>query len=131
MWYCEWFCNATSGNYYLVAKHFSSIETWSKAGGESLSSGYNTYNYDFTNSTNKAFGNNLKLKGSRYCLFSGEINQDSYITLYDIILIYNGALNFIIGNYMNTDFNGDRIVDLLDVTLCYYNSANFVSVKKP
>ena len=125
------FSNAPSGNYYLTVKHFSSIETWSKSGGELLSSGFSTSSYDFTNSINKAFGNNLKLKGTKYCLFSGDINQDGYSTLYDLIPIYNDASNFIVGNYLNTDLNGDRIVDIADLTICYNNSVTFVSIIRP
>ncbi|MBK8551265.1 MAG: hypothetical protein IPL53_09480 [Ignavibacteria bacterium] len=49
------FSNAPSGSYYLVVKHFSSVETWSKSGGETLTSGYSTSSYDFTNSIGKAF----------------------------------------------------------------------------
>ncbi len=125
------FSNAPTGNYYLAVKHFSSVETWSRSGGESLSNGFSTYSYDFTNSISKAFGNNLKLKGSKYCLFSGDISQDGFITLFDVIPIYNDASNFVSGYYLNTDLTGDRIVDLADVTLCYNNSTNFIRVRRP
>jgi len=125
------FSNVPSGNYYLVVKHFSSVETWSKSGGESLISGFSTYNYDFTNSISNAYGNNLKLKGSKYCLYSGDINQDGFITLFDVIPIYNDAINYVTGRYIITDLTGDNIVDLTDVTLCYNNSTNFVRIRRP
>lgn len=38
---------APIGNYYLAINHHNSIETWSKAGGESIIKA-NLFNYDFT-----------------------------------------------------------------------------------
>lgn len=125
------FFNAPPGNYYIVAKHFNCIETWSKAGGENLFSDTMIYNYDFTTSISQAYGNNLKLKGSKYCLYSGDVNQDGYITLFDVIPIYNGASSFVTGRYKVTDLTGDNIVDLTDVTLCYNNSSVFIGVIRP
>ncbi len=125
------FNNSLSGTYFLVVKHFNCIETWSKSGGESLIPDGSIYNYDFTASNTQAYGNNSKLKGSKYCLYSGDINQDGYITLFDVIPIYNDASNFITGNYLTTDLTGDGMVDLTDVTLCYNNSTSFIRIKRP
>lgn len=120
-----------TGTYYLTIKHFNSIETWSKSGGEYIVNDGLVFNYDFTSSNTQAYGNNLKLKGSKYCLYSGDINQDGFITLFDVIPIYNNSSNFVTGNYLTTDLTGDGIVDLADVTLCYNNSINFIRVRKP
>jgi len=49
------FLEAPSGTYYLVVRHFNSIETWSKSGGESLTGDSSIYNYDFTTSITQAF----------------------------------------------------------------------------
>jgi len=125
------FENANSGTYYLVVKHLNSIETWSKDGGEFLLRNGTNYNYDFTTSSSQAFGNNLALRSGKYCLYSGDVNQDGFITLFDVILIYNDAINFLSGRYLFTDLNGDSIVDLNDVTLCYNNSTNFIRVRRP
>jgi len=125
------FNNATSGYYYIVTKQFNCIETWSKSGGELLSPDGTIYSYDFTTSSSQAYGDNLKLKGSKYCLYSGDINQDRFITLFDVIPIYNDASSFVSGNYIPTDLTGEGIVDLTDVTLCYNNSSNFISIRKP
>jgi len=125
------FSNASSGTYYLVVKHFNCIETWSKSGGEILFSDGFIYYYDFTTANNQAYGNNLKLKGSKYCLYSGDVNQDRFIDLVDVVTIYNDAINFVSGNYLANDLTGDSIVDLSDVTLCYNNSSNFIRVRRP
>lgn len=125
------FNNSFSGNYYIVAKHLNCIETWSKNGGESLNTDGTSYNYEFTSANIQAYGNNLKLKGSQYCLYSGDVNQDGYITLFDVIPIYNDASSFVIGKYLLTDLTGDNIVDLTDVTICYNNSTNFIRVRRP
>jgi len=125
------FNDAPTGTYYITVKHINSIETWSKDGGEYLINDGSIYNYNFTASNTQAYGNNLKLKGSKYCIYSGDVNQDGYITLLDVIPIYNDAINFLSGRYIVTDLNGDGIVDLTDVTLCYNNSTNFIRVRRP
>jgi len=73
----------------------------------------------------------LKLKGSKYCIYSSDVNQDGYITLFDVIPVYNDATNFVTGRFIITDLTGDNIVDLTDVTIGYNNSANFVSKITP
>lgn len=125
------FINASSGNYYFIVKHFNSVETWSKSGGELLLNDGFTNGYDFTTANSKAYGNNLKLKGSKYCIYSGDVNQDGFIDLVDVITIYNDATNFVAGNYLFTDLTGEGFVDLTDLTLCYNNSTNFIRVRRP
>ena len=51
--------------------------------------------YDFTNSVNKAYGNNLTLQGSRYCFYSGDINKDDVIDVKDLGNIDNASFNFL------------------------------------
>jgi len=125
------FYNSPSGIYYISVINKQCIETWSKNGGESLTINDVPIHYNFTSAATQAYGNNLKLKGSKYCMYSGDVNQDRYITLFDVIPIYNDATNFITGRYLSTDLNGDSIVDLTDVTLCYNNSTNFIEVMSP
>lgn len=124
------FMNASSGTYYIISKHFNCIETWSKFGGESIQINV-IFNYDFTSAGTQAFGGNLKLKGTKYCMYSGDIDQNGYINLSDVIPIYNDALLFVSGSYIVTDLTGDSIVDLTDLTICYNNSVNFVGVISP
>ena len=125
------FYNSPSGTYYIAIKNKQCLETWSKTGGESLINNNVPVNYDFTSAATQAYGSNLRLKGSKYCIYSGDINQDGFITLFDFIPIYNGASNFASGYNLTTDLTGDSIVDLTDVTLCYNNSSNFIRTRRP
>ncbi len=121
--------NVSTGTYYISTLHRNGLETWSKSGGESFVAG-GVYNYDLTNASSNAYGNNLVLKGSKYCIYSGNVNQDGVIDLTDVIAISNDALYFVNG-YVNTDVNGDRVSDLTDVIITYNNSTNFVSLLRP
>ncbi|MBK8551048.1 MAG: hypothetical protein IPL53_08330 [Ignavibacteria bacterium] len=123
------FRNASSGTYYIQVVHRNSIETWSKAGGESMIRGV-LKNYDFTSALTQAFGGNMKLTGTRYCIFGGDVNQNGNVDLTDVTLVYNDANNFKTG-YVITDLTGNKITDLSDLTLVYNNSVGFVSVAKP
>lgn len=125
------FNTAQTDSYYVSIKHLNSIETWSKDGGEYLTNDNSIYNYDFTTASSQAYGSNLKLKSGKYCLFSGDVNQDGFITLFDVIPIYNDASNFVYGEYLKTDLTGDNIVDLTDVSMCYNNSSNFTRIRRP
>jgi hypothetical protein len=123
------FFNLQSGTYYISLRHRNGIETWSRSGGESFTNG-GVYSYDFTNSRSKAYGNNLTLKGSKYCIYSGDIDQDKIIDLSDVILIFNNASNFISG-FVNTDVNGDKTTDLSDIIITNNNSSKFVTLIRP
>jgi len=124
------FNNASSGTYYIVVKHFNSIETWSKSKGELFTLGDTTI-YDFTTSITQAYGNNLKLKGSKYCVFSGDINQDGAINGIDLSNLDNDSYNSITGYYIRTDLNGDNIVDGSDLLIGDNNGFNFVITITP
>lgn len=113
--------------YYLIIKHRNSIETWSS---QKIMFQGNQISYDFTTGANKAYGNNLVLKGSKYCIYGGDSNQDGIIDLTDVNLIYNDAKNAVSG-YVNSDLTGDNFVDLSDLTLAFNNSAGFVKVIRP
>ena len=117
------------GNYYIQVKHRNSIETWSRAGGEYFSPGDN-FIYDFTDNISKAFGNNLMLKGTMYCIYSGDINQDGTIDGADGLMIENDAANFITG-YTLTDLNGDEITDGSDAVIADNNASNFINAVTP
>lgn len=126
------FGNAPTGQYYIVSTHRNSLETWSKSGGESLTRG-SAVSYDFSNASTQAFGNNMKQVDAspvRFADFSGDVNQDGFINLADVITIYNDAGNFVTG-YKVTDVNGDNISDLSDVIIANNNSVGFVTLVKP
>ncbi len=122
------FNDASSGNYYLRLVHRNALETWSSLP-LAFIPGINTY-YDFTFAQSTAFGNNLVLKSGKWCLFSGDIDRNGNIDLFDVISIYNDASAFITG-YIATDQTGDNLTDLTDIVIAYNNSVNFVSVIKP
>jgi hypothetical protein len=125
------FYKSPTASYYIVAKHFNCIETWSKAGGESLTNDGTIYNYDFTTSASQAYGNNLRLKGIKYTIYSGDVNQDGIIDGGDLGVIDNDAYNFVTGLRIPSDLNGDNIVDGSDFSIGDNNSFNFVSVVRP
>ncbi|MBL0106670.1 MAG: hypothetical protein IPP52_05095 [Ignavibacteria bacterium] len=72
--------------------------------------------YDFTTAASQAYGNNLKLKGSKYCTYSGDINQDGIIDASDLIKIYNDSYVGVTGRYIVSDLNGDSVVDASDIS---------------
>ncbi len=113
-----------STSYYLVIKHRSGLETWSKTP-QTFSA--HALNYDFTTDATKAFGNNLKKVGTKWCIYSGDVNQDGFINSADLLLIHNIAINYSSG-YLSADLNGDNFVDLNDLILCDDNV--FMSVGK-
>ncbi len=117
----------SDSSYYIVVKHRNSITTWSASGHSFAPS---VMNYNFTTSSSQAFGNNLKLEGTRYTVYSGDVNQDGFVNLSDIILIQNDAVNFNSG-YLKTDINGDFIINLIDLLITSNNSVSFVKVISP
>lgn len=125
------FQNAASGTYYLDVRHFNSLETWSRSGGEVLIAGSTSNSYDMTNSSSKAFGGNVVQKGIKWCTYSGDVNQDGAIDISDMAIVDNAAFDFKTGEYLRPDLNADGVVDLSDATIVDNNSYNFVTVIRP
>lgn len=122
------FTHASSGSYYLSVTHRNALETWSK-NPVALTTG-GTVSYDFTTAANKAYGDNLTLKISKFTFYSGDIDHNGFINLDDVLGIYNASTVFLSG-YVLTDVNGDNITDLSDILIALNNSSNFVSLKRP
>ena len=103
------------------------METWSSTP-QTFSA--DVLNYDFTTSSNKAFGNNLKLVGSKWCIYSGDVNQDGFINISDQnqVFIDNliGAMGFLV-----TDLNGDFFVEVGDLNNVFINKVLGISRQKP
>ncbi len=121
-------------DYYIVLNQRNTIETWSAS-----PVNYNGGNFiykDFIYSSSEAYGANEKYLGTDkfefdyYGMFSGDVEQNGFVDLTDVLAIYFDANNFLTG-YVSSDLNGDDIVDLTDLTIAYNNSISFVSVKKP
>ncbi len=104
--------------YYVVIQHRNSIETWS-AVPQSFVSGI--LNYDFTTAQNKAYGNNLVQKGTRWCIYSGDVNKDGFIDGSDVAESFNESALGLSG-YAAADLNGDEFVDGSDVSVAYNNN---------
>ncbi|MBK8552893.1 MAG: exo-alpha-sialidase [Ignavibacteria bacterium] len=117
-----------SGNYYLEMKHRNSLETWSSAP-VNYSFGSKVF-YDFTTSVNSAYGDNMKSVSSKWGIYSGDVDQNGYIDLVDVLSVYNESNNFLTG-YVVQDCNGDSIVDLIDVLIAYNNAQLFVATIVP
>lgn len=122
------FTNAVNGTpYFIVITHRNSIETWSAAGNSFVS---NTLTYDFTSVSSQAYGSNMKLVGSEWTIFAGDVNQDGTVDGSDTQMIDNDAFNFSSG-YLATDVNGDSFIDGTDSQIAGNNSDNFVSKITP
>jgi hypothetical protein len=126
-----YFTNAANGvSYYLQLKQRNTLETWSKITQQFAGS---ILTYNFTSASSQAYGNNMinvDASPVRYAVYSGDVNQNGYIDLTDVIQINNAANTFASG-YVVTDLTGNNIVDLTDVLMAYNNATAFVSVIRP
>jgi hypothetical protein len=113
-------------NYYIQIKHRNAMETWSNA--VTFSNSNPTYN--FTSSQNKAYGNNLVQVGSKWCLYSGDINQDGAVDGSDLGDVDNDNNAFVTG-YTITDLNGDGVVDGSDLGIVDNNNNSFIAKAVP
>jgi len=120
--------NVSNGvNYYIQVLHRNALETWSK-NTQSFSS--NVLNYNFTTSAIMAYGDNMILKGSKWTLYSGDVNGDGSIDIADLTFIDNDASNFMSG-YLPTDLNGDNLTDIADLLYADNNASNFITAVTP
>ena len=116
------FNSAINGNFYLVLKHRNAVQTWS-ANPIVISS--STPLYDFTDNTNKAYGNNMiEMETNVWAFYSGDIDQDESVDPSDYSLWEIDANLFSFGNFV-TDLNGDGAVDPSDYSIWEINSNNF------
>lgn len=128
------FDNAPDGDYYLVTLHRNLLETWSSVPVTVTRSYINSY--DFTSASSQAYGDNMELEGSVWCLYSGDINgdglyADGIIDANDVLKIYNDALNFVFGDLLITDLNGDNFVDAVDILMAYNHVEAIITTIKP
>lgn len=122
-----YFENALRVSYFIIVNHRNSIETWSSTS-QSFSSG--ELSYDFSTTQTKAYGNNLIQKGTKWCVFSGDVDQDGSVDLTDMIEVDNDNANFVTG-YVSSDVNGDENTDLSDLIIVDNNNSAFVGVVTP
>jgi hypothetical protein len=110
------FENAVTGNYYIVIKHRNHLETWSSTP-QFFQTGV-FVNYDFTTSSGKAYGNNMKQVGSSWVLYAGDINQDANVDANDYFAFIP---QFGQDGYRSGDLNGDTFNDGYDLPFLYPN----------
>ncbi len=124
------------GEYYIVVKHRNALETWS-----SLPLYFNKENitYDFTNSINKAYGNNLRNLGDgNFAIWSGDISDpilgvghhDGVIESQDYGDLEN-ALYYTLLGYTYEDITGDGIVESDDYVLMGNNVYYTIILMRP
>jgi hypothetical protein len=116
-----------SSSYYLTIKHRNSIETTS---GAPVSFAGSAVNYDFTTAATKAYGDNMKLMGTVYAIWGGDVNQDGIIDTGDMNPVENASTNFVSG-YVTEDVNGDGFVDTGDMNIVENNSTNIIMAILP
>jgi Leucine-rich repeat (LRR) protein len=117
------FTSAPSGSYYIVVKHRNSIETWSS---NPVTIGSTPLAYNFTNTSSKAYGNNMiQVESGVFAIYSGDLNQDQVIDNSDATNLINDIENSAFGN-LPTDLNGDGSVDNSDLTFLLNNAMDSV-----
>jgi hypothetical protein len=90
-----------------------------------------TLNYNFTASNIQAYGNNLKLKGNKYCIYTGDVNQDLLVDGEDLAQLDNDAYQFLTGRYLPSDLNGDNVVDGVDFLIGDNNARRYIHTISP
>jgi hypothetical protein len=116
------FTTAVNGtNYYVVVKTLNTIETWS-ANQQSFTG--DALSYDFTNTGTQAYGSNMVQKGTKWCIYSGDVNQDGIVDGTDLGAIDNDNTN--ISSNPITDLNKDGIVDGTDLAIADNNNTNII-----
>lgn len=119
--------NAPSDSYWIVVKHRNTIQTWSSNPVPIPSS------YDFSSAASKTFANNVvdPLSENIWAFFTGDVNQDEYIDIFDFPQFDIDNQNFVSLQYVPTDFNGDGYVDIFDFPVFDTNNQNFISSIHP
>jgi hypothetical protein len=122
------FYNAINGTpYYLVVKHRNAVETWSST---PQTFAANSMSFDFTTGQNKAYGNNLKLIGTKWCIYGGDINQDGAVEAADLNLVFIDNVNGVSGN-VDTDLNGDSFIEVEDLNIVFRNNVLGIQKETP
>lgn len=90
-------------------------------------------NYNFTDSTTKAYGSNQILIDTapiKYGIYNGDVNQDGTIDASDLSEVDNAASESLSG-YVISDVTGDNFVDAGDLSKVENNAAISVSAVLP
>lgn len=124
---CNFPLNVAQDSFYIAIRHRNAIETWTA---NPVTFSFFT-NYDFSDNASKAFASNQKLLETNvFGIYSGDINQDGNIDIFDYLQLDPDMQNFEFG-YKVTDLNGDGNVDIFDYLIYKANGSMFVNVEKP
>lgn len=107
-----YFANALNNSYYIEVKHRNSLSVWSNIP-KSFSQGATT-SFNFLGGPGNVYGGELISINGRWCMYSGDINQDGAINGNDFT-IFN--LQFGQNGYIASDLNGDNTVNGNDFTV--------------
>ncbi len=119
--------NVKPDSYYIVIKHRNSIETWSAS---PCPLGSQTTLYNFTTDSSRAYGNNMKKKGTKWCIYSGDVNQDGFIDGADVTNSFI-ASGLGLWGYLVQDLTRDGYVDGADVSIVLNNELLGIVVQYP
>ncbi|MCY7363601.1 MAG: hypothetical protein LH629_16260, partial [Ignavibacteria bacterium] len=114
-------------NYYIQIIHRNSMVTWS---GTPQMFAANHLTYDFTTASSKAYGNNMKLLGSKWTIYSGDVTDLGAIDATDISAVELSA-DMGESGYVINDLNNDYFVDATDISICDNNVAIGVYLSTP
>lgn len=109
------FTNAPTGSYYIHVSSINSLETWS-ANPVAMTANSSTVFYNFTTAITQAFGSNLALVGTKWCILSCDVNQDGIVDGADLADVENNqGLGGDSSPLYASDVNGDGYVDASDI----------------
>ncbi|MEZ5047640.1 MAG: hypothetical protein R2831_11690 [Chitinophagaceae bacterium] len=116
------------GLYFLVIKHRNNIETWSM---NPILLNNEMSSYDFSTANTQAYGSNqIEVSSNVWALYSGDLNQDGIIDIFDYLDWDVDNKNFAAGYYAS-DINGDGSVDIFDFLIWDPNNQNFIGTIIP
>ncbi|MBL8007193.1 MAG: hypothetical protein JNJ56_06645 [Ignavibacteria bacterium] len=117
-----------TGNYYIQIVHRNSVQTWSSVPVSFING--NTSTFDFQATQTNAYGNNQVLKSGKWCIYSGDINQDGTVDASDLSGVENDAASGMNG-YIPSDVTGDNFVDAEDLSIVENNAATGIEAIVP
>jgi len=109
--------------YFISIVHHKSLAIWTSAPIAITSS---PLNFNFTTSSNLAYGSNMKqLPDGKYAFYSGDVDQNGFIELTDIIQLEDECKLYRVG-YSMSDLSGDAIIESVDYSIIENNIGKFI-----
>lgn len=122
------FKNLSNGNYLFKLTSRNALAVWLTVP-VTLNKGSLSV-VDITQDSSSVLGMQMSKKGTVWCLYSGDLNQDGIIDFSDIRLMDN-YLNENAAGYSTADVNGNGTVDYEDLLLIDANALNFLRAIGP